>query len=217
MLITHAPRSCAARMASRAAAGSPYGALYGSTTTRSAPAAASSPAGTSTASAGSSGTSPSSGVHSVKSNVGPPVSDRSMPNTSQTSPSSNADTPGTAIAATRCSMPPSLPRNWREVDGGRQCCHSWPDLRTGSVSAMTALLLTLALITLTAWLGARLYDWIRTDGLGRRAPPRSRHDWTDDTDGYLRSPARRRAPAGGPGRPAGRLGRARATAARARR
>ena len=51
---------------------------------------------------------------------------------------------------------------------------------------MTALLLTLALITLTAWLGARLYDWIRTDGLGRRKPPRSRHDWTDDTDGYLR-------------------------------
>jgi hypothetical protein len=51
---------------------------------------------------------------------------------------------------------------------------------------MTALILTLALITLTAYLGARLYDWLRTDGLGRREPPRSHHDWTDDTDAYLR-------------------------------
>lgn len=50
---------------------------------------------------------------------------------------------------------------------------------------MTALILALALITLTAWLGARLYDWIRTDGLGRREPPASRHDWTDGADRYL--------------------------------
>lgn len=50
---------------------------------------------------------------------------------------------------------------------------------------MTTLLLALALITLTAWLGARLYDWIRTDGLGRREPPRSHRDWTDDTSDYL--------------------------------
>jgi len=51
---------------------------------------------------------------------------------------------------------------------------------------MTALILTLALITLTAWLGARLYDWLRTDGLGRRRPPSSHHDWTEGTDPYLR-------------------------------
>ncbi len=51
---------------------------------------------------------------------------------------------------------------------------------------MTALILTLALITLTAWLGARLYDWIRTDGLGHREPPRSHHDWTEDADRLLR-------------------------------
>ncbi|GIG36151.1 hypothetical protein [Cellulomonas pakistanensis] len=51
---------------------------------------------------------------------------------------------------------------------------------------MTTLLIALALITLTAWLGARLYDWIRTDGLGHRAPPRSHRDWTEGADGYLR-------------------------------
>lgn len=50
---------------------------------------------------------------------------------------------------------------------------------------MTTLLLLLALLTLTAWLGARLYDWLRTDGLGHRSPPRDRHDWTDDTRQYL--------------------------------
>ena len=51
---------------------------------------------------------------------------------------------------------------------------------------MATLLMALAVLTLTAWLGARLYDWIRTDGLGHRSPPRSEHDWTDDTDPYLR-------------------------------
>ncbi|WP_431837906.1 hypothetical protein [Cellulomonas sp. Y8] len=50
---------------------------------------------------------------------------------------------------------------------------------------MTTLILALALLTLTAYLGARLYDWLRTDGLGRREPPRSHHDWTDDADRYL--------------------------------
>jgi hypothetical protein len=50
---------------------------------------------------------------------------------------------------------------------------------------MTALILTLALITLTAWLGARLYDWLRTDGLGHRTPPPSHRDWTEGTDPYL--------------------------------
>lgn len=50
---------------------------------------------------------------------------------------------------------------------------------------MATILLLLALITLTAWLGARLYDWLRTDGLGRRTPPRSHRDWTEGTDPYL--------------------------------
>ena len=50
---------------------------------------------------------------------------------------------------------------------------------------MTALILALALLTLTAYLGARLYDWVRTDGLGHREPPASRHDWTEETDQYL--------------------------------
>ncbi|WP_454049347.1 hypothetical protein [Cellulomonas sp. Marseille-Q8402] len=50
---------------------------------------------------------------------------------------------------------------------------------------MTTLILVLALLTLTAWLGARLYDWLRTDGLGHRSPPRDRHDWTDGTGSYL--------------------------------
>lgn len=50
---------------------------------------------------------------------------------------------------------------------------------------MATILLLLALLTLTAWLGARLYDWLRTDGLGRRTPPRSHHDWTEGTDPYL--------------------------------
>jgi hypothetical protein len=49
---------------------------------------------------------------------------------------------------------------------------------------MATILLLLALITLTAWLGARLYDWLRTDGLGRREPPASHHHGTDDADRY---------------------------------
>jgi len=54
------------------------------------------------------------------------------------------------------------------------------------ISAMAALLITLALLTLTVWLATRLVDWIRQDGAGHRPPPASRHDWTEDTDAYLR-------------------------------
>ncbi len=50
---------------------------------------------------------------------------------------------------------------------------------------MFSLLLALALLTLTVWLGARLADWIRRDGLGHRSPPASHHDWTERTDPYL--------------------------------
>ncbi|WP_282945523.1 hypothetical protein [Cellulomonas endometrii] len=51
---------------------------------------------------------------------------------------------------------------------------------------MFTLILALALLTLTVWLAARLYDWVRHDGLGHRSPPAPRHDWTDSTDAYLR-------------------------------
>ncbi|VTR77384.1 hypothetical protein [Cellulomonas hominis] len=51
---------------------------------------------------------------------------------------------------------------------------------------MFTLILALALLTLTVWLAARLYDWVRHDGLGHRSPPASRHDWTESTDAYLR-------------------------------
>lgn len=51
---------------------------------------------------------------------------------------------------------------------------------------MALLLMTLALLTLTVWLATRLNDWLRKDGLGHRPPPRSHHDWTEDTDRYLR-------------------------------
>lgn len=50
---------------------------------------------------------------------------------------------------------------------------------------MATLLLALALLTLAVWLTTRLHDWVRRDGLGHRPPPRSHHDWTDDTDPYL--------------------------------
>jgi hypothetical protein len=50
---------------------------------------------------------------------------------------------------------------------------------------MTALLIALALLTLTVWLAARLADWIRHDGARRACPPASHHDWTEGTDAYL--------------------------------
>lgn len=79
-----------------------------------------------------------------------------------------------------------MPRDWRDIDGVGRSCHSWHWFDARKTSAMATLLMALALLTLTAWLGARLYDWIRTDGLGHRSPPPSAHDWTDDTDPYLR-------------------------------
>jgi hypothetical protein len=82
-------------------------------------------------------------------------------------------------------MPVACHATWRDVDGVGQSCHSWRQVDESSISAMTTLLLLLALLTLTAWLGARLYDWLRTDGLGRRRPPRDHHDWTEDTGPYL--------------------------------
>ena len=51
---------------------------------------------------------------------------------------------------------------------------------------MTALMIALALLTLTVWLAARLADCIRLDGADHRRPPASHHDWTEDTDAYLR-------------------------------
>jgi hypothetical protein len=89
------------------------------------------------------------------------------------------------MAATRCSMWSSVPRLWLDLDGMRQSCHSWRCLDGRRISAMATILLLLALITLTAWLGARLYDWLRTDGLGHRTPPPSHRDWTEGTDPYL--------------------------------
>lgn len=50
---------------------------------------------------------------------------------------------------------------------------------------MAALLITLALLTLTLWLATRLVDWIRSDGAGHRTPPASHHDWTERTDQYI--------------------------------
>ena len=54
-------------------------------------------------------TRPGVAVATVKSNAGPPVSERSMPNTSQITPNSNGARPGTA-SATDFVEHPELPR-----------------------------------------------------------------------------------------------------------
>jgi len=79
----------------------------------------------------------------------------------------------------------SVARSWLDLDDWRLSCHSWQRFAVRRLSAMTTLLILLALLTLTVWLATRLRDWLRQDGLGHRPPPRSHHDWTEDTDHYL--------------------------------
>ena len=57
-------------------------------------------------------TGPGVAVAIVKSNRGPPVSLRSMPNTSQTTPNSNGATPGIASSTTFFSMDAFHGRLW---------------------------------------------------------------------------------------------------------
>ncbi len=101
MLSTQAPRSCASRSARRTSSPTRPGPPYAGTTTRSTSRVASSPCSTSNEKPAFVGTgTPGVGPHTRKSNDGPPVSDRSMPNTSQAVPSSKGAALGRARTAT---------------------------------------------------------------------------------------------------------------------
>ena len=118
----------------------------------------------------SSATTPGSMPHSVKSNDGPPVSRRSMPNTSQATPSSKGATFGRAMAATERSIPPASARRGGMSTVVRQFCHSWRLVHGRRLSAMTTFWIVLALAA-AAWLVARLVVTLRRDGLGSSRPP----------------------------------------------
>jgi hypothetical protein len=72
-----------------------------------------------------------------------------------------------------------MTEHWQKIDGQWHPCHSWPDLVGRRITAMSLLILILAVAGLTAlaWGGLYLYEFVTHDGYGRLTahhhPPRS--------------------------------------------
>jgi hypothetical protein len=77
-------------------------------------------------------------------------------------------------------MPTSVPETWQQIDARRHVCHSWQDHDWRRITAMTFLIVFLAVATALAIEAVRL---VLHDGPGAQRPPASHVD-----DPRFRSP-----------------------------
>jgi len=75
-----------------------------------------------------------------------------------------------------------MAREWQEINAPGQSCHWWRDLSYPIITAMTEVIVLLALAVLLATaLSLTLLQLVGSDGYGHRPAPRSRED--DDPTG----------------------------------
>jgi hypothetical protein len=120
------------------------------------------------------GTGPGSAVAIAKSKAGPPLSLRSMPNTSQMTPNSKGAVYGRARQTIlRSTVPPNgkgRGATWRNIDGTCRSCHSWLSVVNRRFSAMEIVIAVLIAGVTAAAIIATVRTTIR-DG-HRRVPTR---------------------------------------------
>lgn len=65
-----------------------------------------------------------------------------------------------------------MAQSWQEIDAQCLSCHSWQEVYESMITAMTAVLILLAVALIVAIAFAALRD-VHDDGYGRRLPPAS--------------------------------------------